>query len=129
MRIVALSIMLFLATLAFAQQQPPSTSPPYQTPPTLPGARQIPREQLPPDMEGPSSETMSADRVQQQIMLHLGSEPTLVGTNVNANVNDDLVVLTGSVNTQTEHDVAVRIAQSYAGDRKVIDKIQIQHQT
>jgi osmotically-inducible protein OsmY len=84
---------------------------------------------MPPDMQAPPAETASAQQVEQQIMEHLNTEPTLAKTSVNAKVNNDSVLLTGTVDTQTEHDVAVRIAQSYAGDRKIVDKINIRQQT
>jgi osmotically-inducible protein OsmY len=80
-------------------------------------------------MQAPMPESASAGQVEQQIMQHLSSEPTLAKTSVNAKVDEDTVLLTGTVDTQTEHDVAVRIAKSYAGDRKIVDKINIRQQT
>jgi hypothetical protein len=126
---VVFCFVLLLATLGFAQQQPPPTSPPYQTPPTFPEGSQTPREEMPPDMQAPAPETASAGQVEQQIMQHLSSEPTLAHTSVGAKVDERSVLLTGTVDTQTEHDVAVRIAQSYAGGRKIVDKINIRQQT
>jgi hypothetical protein len=128
MKHVVIGFVLLVATLGFAQQQPPSTSPPYQTPPTLPEGSQAPREQMPPDMDAPAHEA-SVAQVEQQIMDHLSAEPTLAHTNVGAKVDEDSVLLTGTVDTQTEHDVAVRIAQSYAGGREIVDKINIRKQT
>jgi osmotically-inducible protein OsmY len=37
-------------------------------------------------------------------------------------------MLTGSVDTERQHNLALRIAQSYAGDRKIADKIKIRRQ-
>ena len=129
MRHVVFCLVLLLASLGFAQQQRPSAPPPYQTPPTLPQGSQTPGDQMPPDMQAPPTETASAVEVQQQIMQRLSSEPTLAKTSVHAKVNEDSVMLTGTVDTPTEHDVAVRIAQSYAGGRKIVDKINIRQQT
>ena len=123
---------LFLATIVIAQQQgqpPPTTSPPYQTPPTFPEGRQTPREQLPPDTHAPPPETMSSEKVASQIIHQLRAEPSLASTNVDARVDDNSVVLTGSVDTMTQHDLAVRIVQANAGDRKIVDKIKIKQQT
>jgi hypothetical protein len=125
MRYVLSCIVLFLATIVFAQQgqPPPTTSPPYQTPPTFPEGRQTPREQMPPDTQAPPPQTMSRERVEGQILKQLREEPSLSGTNIDARADDNSVVLTGSVDTMTQHDVAVRIAQSNAGNRKVVDRI------
>jgi osmotically-inducible protein OsmY len=35
------------------------------------------------------------------------------------------VILTGTVASEEQHDLALRIAQSYAGDRKIVDKIKL----
>ena len=53
------------------------------------------------------------------------AEPTLTGSNIQVNVTDASVELTGSVPTGKEKVTAKRIAQSYAGNRKVIDKMTV----
>ena len=129
MRYLLPCAVLFLATIVLAQQQPPTTNPPYQTPPTFPEARQNPRGQIPPDTQAPPAQTMSSQRVEGQIQDQLRAEPSLSATNVDARVDDNSVVLTGTVDTMTQHDLAVRIAQSNAGDRRLVDKIKIKQQT
>jgi len=132
MKYVLSCALLFLATVVFAQQQgqpPPTTTPPYHTPPTFPEGRQRPLEQMPPDTKAPPPQAMSSERVERQILDQLNAEPTLSVTNIDARVDDDSVVLTGSVDTMTQHDLAVRIAQAKAGDRKIVDRITIRQQT
>lgn len=131
MRHIVLCSTLLMAAIAFAQQgqPPPTTTPPYQTPPTFPEGRQIPREQMPPDTQAPPPEIMSSQKLEGQILDQLRAEPTLSGTNVDARVDNKSVVLTGSVDTMTQHDLAIRIAQANAGDRKVVDKIKVKQQT
>jgi BON domain-containing protein len=120
-----------LASLGFAQQQglPPPTAPPYGTPPTFPQGRQSPRQQMPPDQEPQPSQGLSSAQVQQQIQQSLNSEPALANTNVGVKTDESAVVLTGTVDSEKQHDLAVRIAQSFAGDRQVVDKIKIRQQT
>src|ERR1700692_484530 len=101
MRLLVLCQTLLLASLGFAQQPRPST-PPYQTPPTFPDGSREPRDQMPPDTKAPPSERDSAAEVEQQIVQHLKSEPTLAKTSVDARVDQDSVMLTGTVDTQTE---------------------------
>jgi osmotically-inducible protein OsmY len=38
-------------------------------------------------------------------------------------------VLSGTVDDERQHDLALRIAQSYAGDRRIVDNIQIGQRT
>ena len=123
---------LFLGTMVLAQQQgqpPPTATPPYQTPPTFPEGRQNPRGQLPPDTQAPPAETMSSQRVEGQILDQLRAEPTLSGTNIDARVNGNSVVLSGNVDTLAQHDLAIQIAQSNAGNRRIVDRIKVKQQT
>jgi hypothetical protein len=123
----ALVLLLATATLAQQQGQPPSTAPPQGTPPTFPEER-APRRHMPPDQEAPP-QGLSTPEVQQQIQQGLNSEPTLRNSNVRARVDDNSVILTGTLETEQQHDFALRIAQSYAGDRKIVDKINVTQQT
>jgi len=68
---------------------------------------------------------MSNVQGQQQIEQQLNSEASLSGTNVGVKTDDQSVVLTGTVDTRGQHDLALRIAQSSAGDRQVVDKIKV----
>ena len=132
MKNIVLCFTVLLATFGFAQQPgqaPPTTSPPYQTPPTFPEGRQTPRAQMPPDTQAPPPHTISSEKAEGQILQQLRDEPSLSGTNVDAKADDNSVVLTGSVDTMAQHDLAVRIAQANAGDRRIVDKIKVKQQT
>jgi len=113
--------------LAQQQSQPPPANVPYQTPPTFPEGRQTPGQ--PPDTHAPPPAGVSNQQIELQIVQRLRAEPTLSGTNVHARVHDSSVVLTGSVTNVTQHGLVVRIAKSKAGDRKIVDKIHLKHQT
>jgi BON domain-containing protein len=132
MRNVLYCAVLFLAGMVLAQQpeQPPSmTSPPYQTPPTFPEGGQTPREQMPPDTQAPPPHRTSNEHVEGQIVKELRAEPNLSRTNIDARVTDNSVVLIGNVDTMAQHDLAVRIAQANAGDRKIVDNINVKKRT
>ena len=117
---------LAFVSSAFAQQQPPTNSPPYTTPPTFPEGR--PQRQMPPDTKAPPPQELSASEVEQQIQDKLNREPTLANTEIGVKIDAKSVTLTGSVNTENQRDLALRIAQAYAGHRKILDKIKIQRQ-
>jgi len=46
-----------------------------------------------------------------------------------AEVDEASVVVTGTVTTIAQRDLALRIAQSHAADRNVVDKIKVKQQT
>ncbi len=135
MKPIVFCLALLLAGICFAQQQgPPLTEqPPQGTPPTFPQDRQTPgqnpTQKMPPDDQAPPPRAMSTEEAQQQITSHLSSEPALANTKVDARVSDKSVVLSGSVASEEQHDLALRIAQSYAGERKIVDHIKLKQQT
>ncbi len=122
MTLSILGVALLLASLGLAQQQP--QPPPYTTPPTIPEG-----QQMPPDQKAPPPQALSSTQVEQQIQKHLTAEPALANTDVQAKADDRSIVLTGTVESDTPHDLALRIAQSYAGERKIVDKIKLRQQT
>src|SRR6266568_2392877 len=129
MKHLLFGLVLLVATAVLAQRpgQLPPTSPPQSTPPTFPEER-APRQHMPPDQEAPP-QGLSTPEVQQQIQQGLNSEPMLHNSNVGVHVDENSVILTGTVATEEQHDLALRIAQSYAGDRKIVDKIKLTRQT
>jgi osmotically-inducible protein OsmY len=126
MKRILWGLALVFVTSAFAQQQPPTNSPPYTTPPTFPEGRL--QQQMPPDTKAPPPQDLSASEVEQQIQDKLHREPALANTQIGVKIDVTSVTLTGSVDTERQRDLALRIAQSYAGQRKVVDKIKIQGQ-
>jgi osmotically-inducible protein OsmY len=118
MRLATFGFVLLLATLAFAQQQ--AQPPPSATPPTFPDV-----PQMPPDQKAPPPQRLSTQEIQQQIQEHFNSEPTLANTNLAVQADESSVVLTGTVDSDVQRDLALRIVQSYAGDRKLVDRVKV----
>ncbi len=119
MKHLVCGVVLLAATLGMAQQGQP---PPGATPPTFPEGQRSPR--TPPDEQAPPSVSPSA-QVAQEITHRISQEPALANANLDAKVDESSVVLSGTVDTQGQHDMALRIAQSYAGDRNLVDKIKV----
>lgn len=138
MRTQALAALLLFASVALAQQAGP---PPGSTPPTFPSDTQKapdqtapPQQPAPPDANAPPSQPMPPDRnaqpmatedIRDQIQKKLDTEPDLSGANVKAEVSDTTVTLTGTVADEQQHDLALRIAHSFSGDRTIDDKIEV----
>ncbi len=127
MKRILCGLALAFAVSAFAQQQSPTNPPPYTTPPTFPDD-QASRQEMPPDTKAPPPQGLSTAQVEQQIQDKLNSEPILANTNVGVKTDDKSVTLTGTVDTDAQHDLALRIAHSYAGDRTIVDKITVRGQ-
>ncbi len=134
MKNLLLGAALLLATTMMAQQQPPPYSPPSHGTPPFVGDEDRPQQappdaQLPPDTHAPAASTQSSTEIHQQIQKKIADEPALSNSGVKVNVDDHGITLTGVVDSEQQHDLAMRIAQSYAGDRPIDDKIEIRSKT
>ncbi|HEY4932662.1 MAG TPA: BON domain-containing protein [Terriglobales bacterium] len=127
MKQILFGLVLLLATSAFAQY--PGQQPPQSTPPTFPQGQQARPEQMPPDQMAPDQDAqaqrMSTEEVQQQIQKGLSSQPSLRNTQVEVRVTEASVFLSGTVDSEVQHELALRVAGSYAGDRQLIDQIKV----
>ena len=125
MKLLQLGTILLFAGFAAAQEaQPPYAPPRHETPPPPITGESNPH-QMPPDTKAPATPALSSSEIQQQIQKKVSEEPLLAGANVSVSVDDRSVVLTGTVDSQEQHDLALKMAQSVAGDRPIDDKLQI----
>ena len=63
--------------------------------------------------------------LQQKIEQAIKSDNTLAKANIMVNVTDSNIELSGTATTGKEKQTARRIAQSFAGNHKVVDKITV----
>jgi BON domain len=68
---------------------------------------------------------MTDSDLQSQIQSALSKEPTLAGDSARATVSGDTIELNGTVGTNKEKITATRIVQSYAGSKKLVNKLTI----
>jgi osmotically-inducible protein OsmY len=103
----------------------PTTSAP-STPGGVAGAASSSTVQTPDaqDTAGGVSAMTDSD-LQSQIQNALSKEPTLTGDSARVNVSGDTVELAGAVGTNKEKITATRIVQSYAGSKKLVNKLTI----
>jgi osmotically-inducible protein OsmY len=75
----------------------------------------------------PTSETggISPDQLKAQLQQAFQAEPTLSSCNLTQNVTADSIELAGTCPTGKEKQTARRIAQSLAGNRRVVDRITV----
>jgi hypothetical protein len=127
-----LAILLVLCTtpgVSHSQQQP---TPPEQQPPSTSAPNQpneIPNRQLPPDTKAPTPGQLSSPDIERQLQKELSRNPVLSDTGIKATVDDATIVLDGTVENRQQHDLALQLAQSYAGQRKIVDKIVVRQKT
>lgn len=67
----------------------------------------------------------SANELRAKIEAALRREPSLSNTNISLNISDDTIDITGNANSPKERLAARRIVQSFAGNRKVRERINV----
>ena len=117
------SLLVLLPGLGWGKAQ----TPPGATPPTFPQdqnqAQPPTQNPMPPDTQAPAQQTLSTEEVQKQIQSKLDTEPILRDLQLTVVADDATVTVKGNVENDQQHDAALRIARSYSGDRKIIDKL------
>ncbi len=66
---------------------------------------------------------VDSNTLRSEINSALKSDPTLGNSQLSVDVNDSQITVSGSVPSGKEKQTAVRIVQSYAGNRRVNDKV------
>lgn len=105
---------------------PAQNTSPNGTGPVTPGGTLKPSVQAPATpatQEG--NPTVSDSDLQSQIQNALTKEPTLSADSLQANVTDQNIELWGNVETAREKQTALRIVQSYAANKKVVNHISV----
>ena len=105
-------LVLLAATWSFAQQPAPACPSPAAQPP-----------QYSPDERERKPRTLTTQEVRQQIERGLKSQPAMAGASLSVLVEESRVVLSGGVYSEQQHDLALSIAESYAGNRRIVDRI------
>ena len=132
MKSVVCTLLLFVATVALGQQQPVPGTPPFNPNPqsrgnNAPPNEQSPAEQMPPDTKAPAH--VSNSDIERQLQNAFDQEPVLTGTHLKATADDDAVTISGTVENEQQHKIALEMTQGKAGERKIVDKIVVRKQT
>lgn len=126
------TLLLFIATIAFAQQTPgtPPFNPNSQpNPNNAPPNQQSPAEQMPPDTKAPAHTQTASPDIEKELQSAFDHEPVLKGTDLKATADDDSVMVSGTVENEQQHKIALQLVQGKAGDRKIVDKIVVRKKT
>jgi BON domain len=118
---ILLCILLLSAMLGFSQQQPQSQDPSAKPPSSSPDSNSA-------QAQDPSKDQSKSDanqRIQSSIQDLLSSDPVLSGVDVEANVNDQSIVLTGTVDSYAQHQRVLQLVSSYGRWRKIDDRVKM----
>jgi hypothetical protein len=117
---------LLLPVVLVVFQQPAKT----QSPSWLMPAAWIPQSQSQPQANptpaatpNPQDKADINSKIQSNLQSVFSGDPSLQGADVSASVDDVAITLTGSVQSEGQHQRALALASQYAQYRKIVDKI------
>jgi hypothetical protein len=114
-----------ICAVLLATRTIPAQSPGMQLPGAqLPGS-QVPDESAPGPTKKPHpiSNKQASDKLRKDFN---SKNAAYAGSNIRAAVDDQTITLTGSVASETQHEMALQLAKAYADDRKIVDQLVIQ---
>lgn len=70
---------------------------------------------------------MSTKDVAEKLQKDLDNKnAAYAGSKIQAVVDDQSITLSGTVTSQSQHEMAMQLAKAYAGDRRIVDRLVIQ---
>ena len=108
--------------MAFSQQQPQGQDPPATATVNPSGNNVSP----PQDDSQNQSKADANQRIQSSIQNLLSDDPILDGVDVQASVNDESIILTGTVASYAQHQRVLQLAAQYGRWRKIDDRVKMQ---
>lgn len=127
-RILVCALLLLAAPLALVQQQPPPQGqPPAQASPpvTYPENRGQPQPSPSPTATPEQNKAGVNSQIQNQVQSALKSDPVLSGANVQASVDDQSINVTGTVESEAQHDRVLQLLGPYMRYRSINDKVKV----
>ena len=114
--------MFLLSMPLIGQQQPQNTDPMVQN------AQISPEKIAQTDQaEQPlQDKTAGNERIQDNLQSAFDDDPTLNGAEVAANVDDENITLTGTVQSYLQHQRVLQLVSPYYRYRMVVDKVRVQ---
>jgi BON domain len=121
---ILLCVLLLSAALGFSQQLQ-SQDPPRTPPSNSPDNSQQPPQSATQNANQDQSQAGVNQRIQSSIQDLLSSDPILSDVDVEANVNDESIVLTGTVESYSQHQRVLQLVSSYGRWRKIDDRVKM----
>ncbi len=66
------------------------------------------------------------ERIQSNLQSAFDDDPVLSGADLTANVDDEKITLTGTVQSYLQHQRVVQLASPYSRSREIVDKVIVQ---
>jgi len=118
-RILVCTLLLLGTSMLFQQQN--------QDPIAL-NAQAGPCDSAQADRSQPQLQDKAAgnERIQSNLQSALDDDPVLSGADLTANVDDERIILGGTVQSYLQHQRVLQLASPYRRNREIVDKVIVQ---
>lgn len=118
---ILMCTLLLLGTSMIGQQQPQNPDP------TGPNTQVSPENGAQKDQsEQPlQNKTAGNERIQSNLQSAFDDDPVLSGADIAANVDDESITLTGTVQSYLQHQRVAQLVSPYYSYRRIIDKVTV----
>lgn len=119
---ILMSTLLLFGTSMIGQQQPQNPGP------TVPNAQASPENRAQTDQSEQPRQNKAAgnERIQNNLQSAFDDDPVLSGADVTANVDDQSITLTGTVQSYLQHQRVLQLVSPYSSYREIVDKVTVQ---
>jgi osmotically-inducible protein OsmY len=96
--------------------------------PMAPNAQVSPENTSQMDQSMPSLQNKAAgnERIQNNLQSAFDDDPGLSGAEVAANVDDESIILTGTVQSYLQHQRVLQLVSAYSSYREIVDNVTVQ---
>ena len=115
--LLSASVVLTFSGLVVQAQQP------YSDPQQQPASHSDPSTGTPAAPPQTQSMGESNSRIQRSVEDLLSGDPQLSSADLNVNVDDHNITLTGAVDSYTQHQRVMALVQQYSRYRQIVDKL------
>jgi osmotically-inducible protein OsmY len=119
---ILMFIVLLLGTQMFGQQQPQNQDP------ALPDAQMSSENAAQTGQPDQPLQNKAGgnERIQSNLQSAFDDDPTLSGAELTANVDDESITLTGTVQSYLQHQRVLQLVSPYYSYRNIVDKVNVQ---
>jgi hypothetical protein len=97
-----------------------------QDPPAKPSTAPAENSQAPAQNSSPQDKAGANERIQTSIRDLLKSDPVVDGADVQVNVDDHSIVLSGKVESYAQHQRVLQLVAQYGRWRQIVDQIKME---
>ena len=118
-RIFVCTLLLLGTSMLFQQQNQD---------PTALNAQAGPRDTAQTDRSQPQLQDKASgnERIQSNLQSAFDDDPVLSGADLTANVDDERIILDGTVQSYLQHQRVLQLVSPYSSYREIVDKVTVQ---